>query len=189
MSFNLPALEEVWPRILAALPAVLLVIIGAYAAHFMLCRGLRVLSRHGSMPERDTKPIVRAGDWLIFIAALVFILNVLGFNIGGMWTMLSTVLAMIAVGFVAVWSVLSHVLCTVIMLITRPFSIGDEIEFVGEATKGRVADLNFIFTTLIAEDGGEIRVPNNLFFQKVMKRKRGGGTTTLSDQLNTPAKP
>lgn len=189
MSFDLPAFNEIWPRMVATIPALILVLIGSYIAHLLLRRGVRILSRHSDIPERDTRPIVRAFDWLIFVGAVVLVLNVFGFNLGGVWTMLSTVLAMIAVGFVAVWSVLSNVLCTVLLLISRPFSIGDDIEFVGEATKGRVADLNFIFTTLHTEDGGEIRIPNNLFFQRVLKRKRGTGTTKLSDQLNASPKP
>ena len=188
MSIDLQSLTETWPRVIAAVPAVFLSIVGCYAAHFVIGRGLRILSRRSNIPESDITPIMRAIGWLLFITAVVLILNIFGFNLGGVWTMLSTVLAMIAVGFVAVWSVLSNVLCTILILITRPFSIGDDIEFVGELTKGKVIDLNFVFTTLRADDGAEIRIPNNLFFQRVLKRRRGYSTTSLSDQLNSPPK-
>ena len=188
VALPMPNFHDLWPRLVASLPAVLLVLVGAYVAHFFMLRAMRLLAKHSDLAERETRPISRALDWIIFIAALVLIFNVFGFNLGGVWTMLTTVLAMIAVGFVAVWSVLSNVLCTILILITRPFSIGDEIEFLGDPTKGRVVDLNFIFTTLAAEDGGEIRIPNNLFFQKVLKRKRGSNTRSLSEQLSAPPK-
>jgi small-conductance mechanosensitive channel len=84
---------------------------------------------------------------------------------------LSTVLAMVAIGFVAVWSILSNTLCTIIIMIFRPFSVGDEIEFAGDPVKGRVIDLNFFYTTLDAGDGSVLQVPNNMFFQKVVRRR------------------
>lgn len=183
---NLPDLSALWPQLLSSLPAMLLIAAGAYAAHFLLCRALRLVSRHS---RHDIRPLVRVLDWIILGLALALMFNVLGFNLGGVWTVLSTVLAMVAIGFVAVWSVLSNTLCTVLILVARPFSIGDEIEFVGEAMKGRVTDLNFIFTTLATEDGGEIRVPNSMFFQKVLKRRPGATAgKSLAEQLHAPAR-
>ena len=35
--------------------------------------------------------------------------------------------------------------------------------------KGKAIDFNLMFTTLRADDGGMIQVPNNLFFQKVVR--------------------
>ena len=93
--------------------------------------------------------------------------------------------AMIAIGFVAVWSVLSNVSCTVIMLIARPFNIGDEIEFAGEPIKGRVVDLNFVYTTLQDEEGRLQQIPNNLFFQKMIKRRLNPLPVTLAAQLSS----
>jgi small-conductance mechanosensitive channel len=189
MNFELPDLSIFLPHLLASLPAILLVLAGAYIAHVIICRALRALSHRTRLREADTAPISRFADWMIVAATLVLLFNVLGFNLGGVWTMMSAVLAMIAIGFVAVWSILSNISCTVLILLVRPFSVGDEIEFVGEATKGRVRDLNLIYTTLTAEDGADIQVPNNLFFQKVLKRRRrdsSGSGPELADQLRAP---
>lgn len=185
---SLPGFSELWPKLLATVPALLLVFAGAYVAQFFLCRALRALARHSHLHEHDTAPLRRIGRWLIIIVGLLAALNVIGFNLGGLWAVMSTLLAMVAIGFVAVWSMLSNTLCTVLILISRPFSIGDDVEFVGEPTRGRVTDLNFLFTTLQAEDGGEIRVPNNLFFQKILKRRRSvdSGTRSLAEQLKRP---
>ena len=94
--------------------------------------------------------------------------------------MISTVLAMVAIGFFAVWSLLSHTTATIILIILHPFSVGDDIELPSENVKCRVIDLNFFFTTLIIHDGSQWRVPNNLFFQKVIKRQSGGSTISLA---------
>jgi small-conductance mechanosensitive channel len=101
-----------------------------------------------------------------------------------MWTMLTTVGALVGIGFFAVWSVLSNWLCTFVILVTRPFAIGDDVEFVGDPVRGRVVDLNFIYTTLRTDDGGTLQIPNNLFFQKVLKRRRGNASVSLAAQLN-----
>jgi len=185
---SLPDLSELWPKLLATVPALLLVVVGAYAAQFFLCRALRAVARHSHLTDSDVAPLRRIARWAILVVALLAALNIVGFNLGGLWGVMSTLFAMIAVGFVAVWSMLSNTLCTLLILISRPFAVGDDIEFVGEPTKGRVTDLNFLFTTLLAEDGGEIRVPNNLFFQKILKRRRSteSGARSLADQLKRP---
>ena len=90
---------------------------------------------------------------------------------------------MVAIGFVAVWSVLSNISCTLMILLFRPFSIGDRLEFPGEDIRGEAIDLNFLYTTLETTDGYRMQVPNNLFFQKVLKRRRGDSNQTLEDQL------
>jgi small-conductance mechanosensitive channel len=114
------------------------------------------------------------------------VLSVFGFELGGIWALVSTVFAMIAIGFVAVWSLLSHSTATILLVIIRPFQVGDDIALPSENMAGRVVDLNFFFTTLLDHEGNEWRVPNNLFFQKVMKRTKQPASISLSSQLNNP---
>ncbi len=183
---NVSTLQDLFTRFVAALPAAIAVIIGAIAFNFVLKRGLKLLADRTRLTDSDIAPFGKVASWLIFVASIVLLLGVFGFDLDGMWTMITGIGAMIAVGFVAVWSVLSNCLCTFVILLTRPFSIGDEVEFAGEAVKGRVIDLNFIYTTLRAEDGATLQVPNNMFFQKVLKRHRGAENISLAQQLNRP---
>ncbi|CAM3061269.1 mechanosensitive ion channel family protein [Rariglobus hedericola] len=182
----LPQLQLALARVITSLPAAIAIIIGAFILHFVLNRGLKLLADRTRLEHRDVAPFLKIGDWIITGATLVLLLGVFGFNLGGLWTMLTTVLAMVAIGFIAVWSVLSNWLCTLVILITRPFDIGDEVEFVGEEVRGRVVNLNFIFTTLQTEDSGVMQIPNNLFFQRVMKRRAPTlrSAHSLAEQLN-----
>ncbi len=50
--------------------------------------------------------------------------------------------------------------------------------------KGKVVDLNFLYTTLRADDATLIQIPNNLFFQKSVKRRRAVSAISLAQQLN-----
>ncbi|HWL16009.1 MAG TPA: mechanosensitive ion channel family protein [Opitutus sp.] len=171
MNFEMPDFSELMPVLLAALPAAIAIIVGAVLLNFVLGRALVFVARRTSFTDREIAPVRRAMKWTISIAALIFALGAFGLNIGGVWGVLSTILAMVAIGFVAVWSVLSNTLCTLIIMLFRPFSVGDEVEIAGEPIKGRVSDLNFIYTTLDAGDGTVLQVPNNLFFQKVIRRR------------------
>ncbi|MBA4136563.1 MAG: mechanosensitive ion channel family protein [Opitutus sp.] len=186
--FDLSPWSDWAPRLLALIPALILILFGALGARILLRRSLDTLVTHTRLTPRDAAPIKRVVNWIVTVLALVLVLNVVGVNLGGLWTVFSTVLAMVAIGFVAVWSVLSNTLCTLVIMIARPFAVGDDVEFPGDPIKGRVIDLNFIFTTLATEDGAEIRVPNNLFFQKALKCRRSADSdaSSLADRLKRP---
>jgi small-conductance mechanosensitive channel len=185
-NIDLSFLHELLPKLVAVLPLIFGIIVGAFVLNFIVGRGFKLLADRTSLTDQDVAPFGRILKWIIRLVALLLILSVLGVQLGGLWAILSTVFAMIAIGFVAVWSVLSNVSCTVIMLVSRPFHIGDEIEIAGEPIQGRVVDLNFVYTTLKDGDGRLIQVPNNLFFQKVIKRKISPiPATTLASQLSS----
>ncbi|MDR1279878.1 MAG: mechanosensitive ion channel family protein [Opitutaceae bacterium] len=176
-------LTSTWQKILAVWPALLLIAALGLVANFVL-RHLSSLVATRTSPI-FLQPLRRAGQVAVIVVALVIVMSVLGFNPGDIWTLLSTVLAMIAIGFVAVWSVLSNVSCTMVILMSRTFEVGDEIEFTDPAgVRGKVINLNFIYATLQDEDGRLIQVPNNMFFQKIIKRRpEGKGTVSLAEQL------
>lgn len=60
------------------------------------------------------------------------------------WATLTAFLAMVAIGFVAVWSVLSNSFCSVVLMMSRPFDVGDTVEVSGQALRGKVIDFNLI---------------------------------------------
>ncbi|WDP88832.1 MAG: mechanosensitive ion channel family protein [Desulfobacter sp.] len=128
--------------------------------------------------------------WVICIGAFLLILQQLGIKINSLWAVASTILAMVAIGFVALWSVLSNLLCTLMLIIFHPFRIGDNIEIIDPAMTigvgGKVRNINLIFTTLDASDGDAqttIQVPNNLFFHKILRKKKGQQTHSLEKQV------
>ena len=110
--------------------------------------------------------------WLIMGALALAALLALGIDLQGLWSTLVAALSLVAIGFVAMWSILSHMLASVLIVVFRPFEVGDRIELVGDdPLVGDVVDLNPVYTTLRTEDGGTLQVPNNLFFQKAVKRQ------------------
>jgi small-conductance mechanosensitive channel len=187
----MPDVSELLPALVAAVPTAMIIIVGAILLNFVLARALNLLADRTSFTREELRPTRRVLKWVIGMVALFLILSAFGLNVGGMWAVLSTILAMVAIGFVAVWSVLSNTLCTLIIMVFRPFAVGDEIEFAGDPVKGRVVDLNFIYTTLDSGDGSFLQVPNNLFFQKVVRRRHATDSVSAAVHMRSkrPAQP
>lgn len=129
--------------------------------------------------------------WAILVLAVVAVLEVLDV-FGSAWALISAGLAAVAVGFVAAWSVLSNVTSALLLLAFRPFRMGERVELMESGAVppigGRVVDMNLMYTTLAVEElaAGDddapdetahqyLRVPNNLFFQKVIRTYARGG--------------
>jgi small-conductance mechanosensitive channel len=110
--------------------------------------------------------ILTAGLWLI---AILLLFELWGVNFGGLWTLLASTAAVIGVGFLAVWTIVSNVTASLFISIWRPFRLGQTVEIVPEALKGRVVDRNMMFTALREEGGGVLQIPNNFFFQKMFR--------------------
>lgn len=130
--------------------------------------------------------------WAVVILVILMILQQLGVQVIGLWAGLLTVAGMVTIGFIAVWSVLSNILCAVLLVILAPFRIGDEIEIIeatgGNGLRGKVVNLNILYTSLqeIADAGPRdavTHVPNNIFFQKTVRQWKGTNTTSLDAQL------
>ncbi|HRE79460.1 MAG TPA: mechanosensitive ion channel family protein [Opitutaceae bacterium] len=180
----LVTIKSYLPKFVGALPVVAGIILGAFILNLAIGRLLSLLAHRTSLTDLDVLPFRKVFRWVVRLLAVVLILGVFGFELGGLWAMVSTVLGLIAIGFVAVWSLLSNVSSTLLILFMRPFQIGDDVALAGDPVSGRVIDLNFFFTTLLAHDGRTFQIPNNLFFQKILHRKRNVPGVSLSTQLN-----
>lgn len=129
---------------------------------------------------------------LVFGAALLWVLDRLGVSGMVLWTAFTGFAAVAAVAFFAAWSVLSNIFCSILIYTTRPFGLNDEVELLESGDKpglgGRVLDINLIYTTLEEkapgpeDQGSYLRVPNNLFFQRMTRlRTRGPVVESLLD--------
>ena len=135
---------------------------------------------------------------ILYTAATIFILQRIGVSGTMLWTALTGFAAVAAVAFFAAWSVLSNIFCSLLIFTTRLFRLNDLVELIESydkpGLKGRVVDINLIFTTLeetstSAEPAGTmLRIPNNLFFQRVLRRTSGTGAWTNTFGVTTGAK-
>jgi small-conductance mechanosensitive channel len=93
-------------------------------------------------------------------------------SLRNVWVSLTGVLAVTAIAFFAVWSLVGNILAGIILYFTSPFKIEDEIEVMPDEIRGTVLAINTFYTVLLDENGGYINIPNSLFFQKYIRVKR-----------------
>jgi small-conductance mechanosensitive channel len=165
-SFNLTSLHAFGPTAIAAI---------AVLTTALLARRTRLRSLAPTVVRRRLGLPKGVARWLFIAGLAIAALLILGIDLQGLWSTLVGALSLIAIGFVAMWSILSHMLASMLIVVFRPFGVGDRVEVVGDdPVVGEVTDLNPVYTTLRADDGGTLQVPNNLFFQKVLKRHAPG---------------
>lgn len=161
----------------------------ALAIYQLVRRSTRALAQHGQVSPLMALRLRISARWVLITGTTLIVFQQTGV-FGQAWAVLSAVLAAIAVGFVASWSVLSNATCALILLVYRPFRVGDEIEMLEPdgrvGVSGRVIDLNLLFTTLLEEGDAVVRIPNNLFVQKYSRVRREGHAPDPSADTSTP---
>jgi small-conductance mechanosensitive channel len=164
-------------------------LVGALLLYQLVRRSTRLLAQHGQLSPIMALRLRVSARWVLIGTTALIVLQQVGV-FGQAWAVLTAVLAAIAVGFVASWSVLSNATCALLLLFYRPFRVGDELELLEPdgrvGVSGRVIDLNLLFTTLLDSGDSVVRVPNNLFVQKYSRVRREGHAPDPARDSSTP---
>jgi len=187
MNEQLLILSQEWGDQLLLGLQILLILLIAYILQRLVVRGLTRLGSRYPLPPELLLPLRGGIRWFIIGGALIMVLERFGVSATVLWTAFSGFVAVAAIAFFAIWSVLSNLLCAVLIMTVGPFRLGDLVELVESfekpIVKGRVMDINLLYTTLqeVTEEGpgATVQVPNSLFFQKVVRRWRGAEIPTV----------
>ena len=123
-----------------------------------------MLSRHVTMSHLLKRMVVSTAKNLTIFIGILFALSQLGISIGPLLTGLG--IAGFIIGF-ALQDTLSNFASGMMILIYRPFDVGDYVE--GGGVTGRVDRMSLVNTTFKTLDNQVIVVPNNLIWQQVIK--------------------
>jgi len=113
--------------------------------------------------------IARVASGLLWIIVALILLEFWGVGVGALWASLVSVAAVIGVGFLAVWTMIPNITASLFITVWRPFRLGDTVELLPEALKGRAIERNLMFTVLREAEDRTLLIPNNLFFQKIFR--------------------
>jgi len=138
------------------------------------------------LPYASVLTITRAISGALWVVTAMLVLDLWGVGLGGLWALLVSAAAVIGVGFLATWAMVSNFTASFFIALWRPFRLGDTVELLPESLKGRVIDRNLMFTVLREDSGSVIQIPNNLFFQK-MFRVSGRDDQSLFESLEAKA--
>ena len=126
---------------------------------FMLLRSIDINRR---------KVILNLIYFSIYVFAFVFLGVIWGVNMNQLTLFVSSVLAVLGVGFFAQWSILSNLTSSVILFFNHPVRIGDRIRILDKDfdLTGEVTDITGFFFFITTDKGEHITMPNNLVIQK-----------------------
>jgi small-conductance mechanosensitive channel len=183
---RLPQWAANWFDVLVPTMEILLIALGAWLAMRIVRRFIRKVTAAYGLPGKMASTSLRVVGLVVYGGALLWVLERMGVSGAVLWTAFTGFATVAAVAFFAAWSVLSNLFCTLLIYTTRAFRIGDQIELLESGDKpgikGRVVDINLVYTTLHesgdAEGGTTLQLPNSLFFQRTLRRwygQAGGG--------------
>jgi len=178
--FYLPEWAHDWLEIIVPGLQILLILLAAWLLQHLLRRLVRRAGAHYQLPADMLMLFNGVLRWAILLGTTLLVLERMGVSATVLWTAFTSFATVGAVAFFAAWSVLSNLFCALLIMVAQPFRLGDDVEVLDTAekpgAKGRVVDINLLYTTLQEADGGGrlLQIPNALFFQRVVRRWRGG---------------
>lgn len=99
--------------------------------------------------DKQRKSVFRKLTRILYFVLLIVIVSLaLGYDVSNVWVGLASVVGLVAIGFVAVWSMLGNIFAGVIIFASKPFKIDQKIKMVDSGTTGIVDDITMFYTVL-----------------------------------------
>ena len=146
-------------------------------------RAIRRFGRSSSIDMNSRKIIFYLSNLLFYLLAFIGISLIWGVNMKDFSVFISSVLAILGVGFVAQWSILSNLTASVILFFNHPLRLGDRIRVMDKDFDwtGKVEDISGFYLFMRTDDGKQITIPTNLVIQK--------GIEILHEDVAEPKQP
>lgn len=131
-------------------------------------RAIRRFGRTSSIDMNSRKIIFYLSNLLFYMIAFLGISLIWGVNMEEFSVFISSILAILGVGFVAQWSILSNLTASVILFFNHPLRLGDRIRVMDKDFDwtGKVEDISGFYLFMRTDEGKRITIPTNLVIQK-----------------------
>ena len=140
------------------------------ATHIFTRRSVNSMLKKIHFPLQRRRLTLRIINLLLIITAIVFISAIWGVNQSDIVVFISSVMALLGIGFVAQWSLLSNITAGLILFFNHPLRIGDHIKIIEKdfIIEGIVNDITFFFIHIKAENKEKITMSNTMVLQKTI---------------------
>ncbi len=110
---------------------------------------------------------------LLVITLLTFVLIIWGVDQSELAVFIGSVLTVIGIALFAQWSILSNITSGIILFFNHSVRLDDTIIVIDKdfEIEGRISDITLFYVILKTKDNEEITIPNNVFIQKMIKKK------------------
>ena len=133
----------------------ILIFLGGMLIIKLLMKVLRKLKSFEKLDQTTTRFIMNAVKWLLYSVLFIAVINVLGVPIASVIAVLAS--AGVAVGL-ALQGALSNLAGGILLMIMRPFKVGDYVDAAGAS--GFVQSINLFYTVILTIDNKRVTVPN-----------------------------
>lgn len=135
---------------------------------FIVKRGIRKFGIVKSIDANRRKIIHSLSYLILYLLTIVFLAVIWGFDTRQFAIFLSSILAVLGVGFFAQWSILSNLTASVVLFFYHPVRIGDRIRVLDKDFDwtGVVTDITGFYFYIKTDAGDSITLPNSLVIQK-----------------------
>ncbi|WP_250149321.1 mechanosensitive ion channel family protein [Flagellimonas sp. 389] len=131
-------------------------------------RAIRRFGKTSSINMNSRKIIFYLSNLFFYGLAIIVITLIWGVNLQEFSVFISSVLAILGIGFVAQWSILSNLTASVILFFSHPLRLGDRVRVLDKDFDwtGEVEDISGFYLFMRTDDGRKITIPTNLVIQK-----------------------
>jgi len=149
------------------MPAGIVLVVGLLLEH-ILERVIKGFGTRKNLPRGNIQLMRLSVRWVFYVALAVIIAAIFGVGIGNLWATLTGIIAMVIIGFFAGWSLLSNLTAALVILIWRPYVIGDELTIVPEGLAGEFREITLFHCRLMTKERQQIQVPNSVLLNKIV---------------------
>ncbi|UII79082.1 mechanosensitive ion channel family protein [Flagellimonas sp. CMM7] len=131
-------------------------------------RAIRRFGKTSAINMNNRKIIFYLSNLFFYGLAIVVITLIWGVNLQEFSVFISSTLAVVGIGFVAQWSILSNLTASVILFFSHPLRLGDRVRVMDKDFDwtGKVEDISGFYLFMRTDDGRKISIPTNLVIQK-----------------------
>lgn len=145
-----------------------IVLISLLIVNIIFKRAVKKFAVLKNIEPNRKKVILNLAYFLSYTVAIIAIIGILQVEFKQFLIFISSVLAVLGVGFFAQWSVLSNLTSSFILFFYHPVRIGDKIKILDKDfdLTGKVSDIKGFYVLLKTEDKKLITLPTSLLLQK-----------------------
>ena len=127
-----------------------------------------------SLLKKTRGKIIKKVFQIVFASIIfIFMLTIWGVNQSELLVFMASVLTVIGIALIAQWSHLSNVTAGIIIFFNHTVHLDDTVAIIDKDynVEGRVSDIGLFFIIIKTTEGEEISLPNNIFMQKMIKKR------------------
>lgn len=149
------------------------VIVAFIMLKFIIIKPIEKIAKKFKYQGPRVKHVKKFINTLLFLFVCGLLLFIWGVDQSELVFFVTTLLTILGIAFFAQWSLISNITSALIIYFNHPTKIGDSITIIDKdyQIEGRISDIGMFFIIIKNPEGEKITIPNNVFTQKMVKRR------------------